>query len=146
MAKTEEAQPQKVKLTVSMILADLSNGIDRKGIKEKYNLSTTDVARLFQHEKLKGARVRVAPSFELEDDTAEDDLIKETKPVVKKASKPKDRVTTEVAPTPANAVAQSEVAEGDEEEVVAEVLDGQPIKEVATPDDVEVVETKKGLW
>ena len=73
-----------VRITVSGILEDLHNGYTRttsdkqyagegKSIEEKYNLSKTQVAQLFQHEKLRGRKTRVqeAPAFVLIDDTEE---------------------------------------------------------------------------
>jgi len=58
-------------ISTTQILADLENGIDRKGIQEKYNLETWMVAEIFKHPKLKGKKakkVRKLP-FEFIDDT-----------------------------------------------------------------------------
>ena len=58
-------------MTTQMILNDLENGIDRNGIKEKYNLETWMVTEMFKHPKLKGKKAkkkRVLP-FEFIDDT-----------------------------------------------------------------------------
>ncbi len=37
-------------ITVSMILEDLDNGIDRTGIQEKYGLEKWEVTQMFQHQ------------------------------------------------------------------------------------------------
>ena len=58
-------------ISTTQILEDLENGIDRKGIQEKYNLETWMVAEIFKHPKLKGKKakkVRKLP-FEFIDDT-----------------------------------------------------------------------------
>jgi len=64
-------QETPAKITTTQIIEDLENGINRDGIKEKYNLETWMVTQLFQHPKLKGKKakkVRVLP-FEFIDDT-----------------------------------------------------------------------------
>ena len=45
-------------ITISMILADLDNGIDRNGIKEKYSLETWEVKQMFEHPNLKGKKAK----------------------------------------------------------------------------------------
>lgn len=72
--KVETAPKDKVKMTISSVIADLNSGIDRNGIKEKYGLTRADVIRLFQHEQLKGRKVKSAPGFELVDDVTGTDL------------------------------------------------------------------------
>lgn len=70
-----------IRITVTAILADLANGYTRtvsdkqysgegKSIEEKYSLSKTQVASLFQHEKLRGRKTKIqeAPAFILIDD------------------------------------------------------------------------------
>jgi hypothetical protein len=52
-AKTVKPQ---IKLTVSGIITDLENGLDRTAIATKYDLSTTEVNEIFKHPKLKGLR------------------------------------------------------------------------------------------
>lgn len=139
---TEQQAPEKVKLTVSGVLADLSNGLDRVAIRQKYSLSATDVKRLFEHDKLKGARVKKAPAFELEDDTI-DAAPKAEKPVAKAAP----------APVTASSAAVSEAlaeAEKEEEAPAAEVVATQPTEVSSPDDDVEAAEkgaeVKQGLW
>ena len=64
-------QETPAKITTTQIIEDLENGINRDGIKEKYNLETWMVTQLFQHPKLKGKKakkVRKLP-FQLIDDT-----------------------------------------------------------------------------
>lgn len=45
-------------ITISMILADLDNGIDRNGIKDKYNLEAWEVKQMFEHPNLKGKKAK----------------------------------------------------------------------------------------
>ena len=61
-------------ITVSMILEDLDNGIDRTGIQEKYGLEKWEVTQMFQHPTLKGKKARKVRklSFNFVDDTADD--------------------------------------------------------------------------
>ena len=61
-------------ITVSMILEDLDNGIDRPGIQEKYGLEKWEVTQMFQHPALKGKKARKVRklSFNFVDDTAVD--------------------------------------------------------------------------
>ena len=66
-------QETPAKITTTMIIEDLENGINREGIKEKYNLEAWMVTQLFQHPKLKGRKakkIRVLP-FEFIDDTSD---------------------------------------------------------------------------
>jgi len=65
--KTETPQT----ITISMILADLDNGIDRNGIKDKYSLETWEVKQMFEHPNLKGkkAKKKRKLSFNFVDDT-----------------------------------------------------------------------------
>ena len=60
-------------ITTSMILEDLENGIDRAGIKEKYNLQAWEVKQMFEHPVLKGKKARKVKkmSFNFVDDTTE---------------------------------------------------------------------------
>lgn len=51
------SQPTTV-ITVSSVLGDLNNGLDRAAIAKKYNLSAAEVAEVFKHPKLKGLRAR----------------------------------------------------------------------------------------
>ena len=64
-------QETPTRMTTTQILEDLENGIDRNGIKEKYNLESWMVTELFKHPTLKGKKAkkkRVLP-FEFVDDT-----------------------------------------------------------------------------
>jgi len=58
-------------ITVTMILEDLDNGIDRIGIQEKYGLEKWEVTQMFQHPTLKGKKARKVRklSFNFVDDT-----------------------------------------------------------------------------
>ena len=66
-----ETNETPAKITTTMILNDLENGIGRDGIKEKYSLETWMVTELFKHPKLKGkkAKKKRALPFEFVDDT-----------------------------------------------------------------------------
>ena len=68
--KTETGQTPE-RITTSMILNDLENGIDRNGIKEKYNLQAWEVKQMFEHPTLKGKKAKKVKklSFEFVDDT-----------------------------------------------------------------------------
>ena len=59
------------RITTSMIIADLENGIDRIGIQTKYNLENWEVKQMFQHPTLKGKKAKKIRklSFEFVDDT-----------------------------------------------------------------------------
>ena len=61
-------------ITISMILADLDNGIDRNGIKDKYSLEAWEVKQMFEHPNLKGKKAKKVRklSFNFVDDTAAD--------------------------------------------------------------------------
>jgi hypothetical protein len=61
-------------ITVSMILEDLDNGIDRNGIKDKYGLQNWEVKQMFEHPALKGKKAKKVRklSFNFVDDTAVD--------------------------------------------------------------------------
>ena len=58
-------------ITTSMILEDLDNGIDRTGIKTKYNLEAWEVKQMFDHPVLKGKKAKRVKrlSFRFVDDT-----------------------------------------------------------------------------
>jgi hypothetical protein len=64
-------QETPTKITTSMIIADLENGINRDGIKTKYGLETWEVTQMFQHPTLKGKKAKKVRklSFEFVDDT-----------------------------------------------------------------------------
>jgi hypothetical protein len=57
VAQDVATQPTTV-ITVSSVLGDLNNGLDRAAIAKKYNLSAAEVAEVFKHPKLKGLRAR----------------------------------------------------------------------------------------
>ena len=66
---TEAVTPQKI--TTTMIIDDLENGIDRTGIRDKYNLAAWEVKQMFEHPALKGKKAKKVKklSFEFVDDT-----------------------------------------------------------------------------
>ena len=61
-------------ITISMILADLDNGIDRNGIKDRYSLEAWEVKQMFEHPNLKGKKAKKVRklSFNFVDDTVAD--------------------------------------------------------------------------
>jgi hypothetical protein len=60
-------------ITTSMILEDLDNGIDRNGIKAKYNMEAWEVKQVFDHPVLKGKKAKRVKrlSFSFVDDTVQ---------------------------------------------------------------------------
>jgi hypothetical protein len=64
-------------ITTSMILEDLENGVDRTGIKAKYNLETWEVKQMFDHPVLKGKKAKRVKklSFNFVDDTVNTDVL-----------------------------------------------------------------------
>ena len=68
--KTETGQTPE-RITTTMILNDLENGIGRDGIKTKYGLETWEVTQMFQHPTLKGKKAKKVRKlcFEFVDDT-----------------------------------------------------------------------------
>jgi hypothetical protein len=60
-----------ITLTVTGIINDLNEGIDRDGIATKYGLTKAEVTELFKHPKLTGLRARkkIPVRFTLVDDT-----------------------------------------------------------------------------
>ena len=62
------------RITTSMIIEDLENGIDRQGIQEKYGLEPWEVKQMFQHPVLKGKKAKKVKklSFEFVDDSMGD--------------------------------------------------------------------------
>ena len=65
------ATTEPIVLTVTGIINDLNDGIDRDGIATKYGLSKAEVTELFKHPKLTGLRARkkIPVRFTLVDDT-----------------------------------------------------------------------------
>jgi predicted nucleic acid-binding protein len=71
VAQEVATQPTTV-ITISSVLGDLNNGLDRAGIAKKYNLSAAEVAEVFKHPKLKGLRARrKITRISIVDDTVE---------------------------------------------------------------------------
>ena len=67
-----ESQPTPQTITTTMILDDLDNGVDRKGIQTKYSLEGWELTEMFKHPVLKGkkAKKKRKMSFNFVDDTA----------------------------------------------------------------------------
>ena len=74
--QAQESNTTPETITTSMIIADLENGIDRTGIKSKYNLETWEVKQMFEHPVLKGKKAKKIRklSFSFVDDVNEDVL------------------------------------------------------------------------
>lgn len=71
VAQEIATQPTTV-ITVSSVLGDLNNGMDRTAIATKYGLSAAEIAEVFKHPKLKGLRARrKITRISIVDDTAE---------------------------------------------------------------------------
>tara|TARA_Y100000015_G_C2395460_1_gene92533 strand:+ start:2952 stop:3341 length:390 start_codon:yes stop_codon:yes gene_type:complete len=64
-------QETPARITTSMIIADLDNGIDRNGIRDKYSLQAWEVKQMFEHPALKGKKAKKIRklSFTFVDDT-----------------------------------------------------------------------------
>lgn len=69
----QETTPQPTTvITVSSVLGDLNNGMDRTAIATKYGLSAAEVTEVFKHPKLKGLRARrKITRISIVDDTVE---------------------------------------------------------------------------
>ena len=90
VAQEIATQPTTV-ITVSSVLGDLNNGLDRAGIAKKYNLSAAEVAEVFKHPKLKGLRARrKITRISIVDDTVENPV---TIPTVQPVTEPLQVVT-----------------------------------------------------
>jgi hypothetical protein len=71
VAQEVATQPTTV-ITVSSVLGDLNNGMDRAAIAAKYGLSAAEVTEVFKHPKLKGLRARrKITRISIVDDTVE---------------------------------------------------------------------------
>ena len=64
-------QETPARITTSMIINDLENGIDRNGIRDKYSLQAWEVKQMFEHPALKGKKAKKVRklSFTFVDDT-----------------------------------------------------------------------------
>jgi hypothetical protein len=127
MAENSQQQVQqpveKRKVTISELKGLLKQGIDRKGIAKHYGVSQAEVTAWFQNPKLKGARVRPAPTVELVDDEPDAEVV----------ATPAAQQTTTSAPDTTSVVQAQNVTAG------------EPIKEVAESGNDEVSSTK-GSW
>ena len=75
---------EKIKITISSVLNDLSNSMTREEIRDKYSLTNAQLKQLFQHPQLKGRKTKqVNVLFEIVDDvTKEESVVTETVEVV----------------------------------------------------------------
>lgn len=75
VAQEVATQPTTV-ITVSSVLGDLNNGMDRAAIATKYGLSAAEIAEVFKHPKLKGLRARrKITRISIVDDTVENNPV-----------------------------------------------------------------------
>jgi hypothetical protein len=75
VAQDVATQPTTV-ITVSSVLGDLNNGMDRAAIATKYGLSAAEVTEVFKHPKLKGLRARrKITRISIVDDTVENNPV-----------------------------------------------------------------------
>jgi hypothetical protein len=63
---------EKKQIVISDVLDMLQEGKEREEIRLHYGLSKRDLKLLFQHPSLKGKKTKVAPAFEIVDDTVKD--------------------------------------------------------------------------
>ena len=121
------------KITVTMILNDLANGITKKGMCTKYNVKKWEMDEVFKHPKLKGKRPAYVKklSFTFVDDTEETDVI-----------------------VPANTVQQPDIVETETEEetvdpnqvTIDQVIEEEEDEEMTPPtmeDTMELVEEQQ---
>ena len=75
-SETQTTGTKPEKITTSMIIADLENGIDRTGIQTKYHLESWEVKQMFQHPALKGKKAKKVRklSFEFVDDSTSEEV------------------------------------------------------------------------
>ena len=78
-ANTPQQQPvesvdKPQRITTTMIINDLENGISRDGIQVKYSLEKWEVTQMFQHPVLKGKKAKKVRklSFEFVDDSTDE--------------------------------------------------------------------------
>lgn len=62
----------KQEIKISQLLEDLENGLKRPTIAEKYNITMSDLNKIFQHPLLKGKKARKQISIILVDDVTEE--------------------------------------------------------------------------
>tara|TARA_R110000744_G_scaffold108527_2_gene205472 strand:- start:166 stop:546 length:381 start_codon:yes stop_codon:yes gene_type:complete len=120
-------------ITISMILEDLSNGIDRKGIQDKYDLKLWEVTTMFDHPQLKGKRPskKKELSFDFIDDISVPSL-SVSEEVVDPAQITLDEGIEEITATQDST---SEYANEEEEEV-----EDAPLYEELVEDDLDTFE------
>lgn len=110
-AGVPEGNP-KVKLTISQIKKDLHDGFDRKAIAKKYGLNQAAVQTLFQHDKLKGLKVRRAANVELEDDVPDEPVTAKAVPKAATAKATTAKATKVEAVAEPVGAGESKVEEG----------------------------------
>jgi hypothetical protein len=60
---------EKIQITISSVLNDLSNSMSREEIRDKYSLTNAQLKQVFSHPQLKGRKTKqVNVLFELVDD------------------------------------------------------------------------------
>lgn len=141
-----QAPKQKVQISVSAVQADLSRGMTRKEIAQKYGLKGKAIKQLFERPALKGLRTKktLETEFEIIDDVPEDQI--KTK-IGKEALAKKNEGATAATVNESTETVSESVATTP---VVPAEVSGE-IKEVSTEQDKiqeapEHVTTKKGVW
>jgi hypothetical protein len=70
---------EKIQITISSVLNDLSNSMTREEIRDKYSLTNAQLKQVFSHPQLKGRKTKqVNVLFELVDDVTPTVQIEET--------------------------------------------------------------------
>lgn len=64
---------QKKKITISAVIDCLNEGMKREDVAEHFGLTMSETKKLFEHPKLKGKQARKPVTFELVDDTEEEE-------------------------------------------------------------------------
>lgn len=128
MSEQESAPVAQTKeIKVSEILADLSNGLTRDQIKEKYSLSGKEMVAVFKHSKLKGRKTKTPVTSVV--------VVDDTTPVGNSLSEAESETPTASAPDEEVVPTQSEKATRRASKIVEEA------QAEALPTSEETIET-----
>ena len=73
---------EKIQITISSVLNDLSNSMSREEIRDKYTLTNAQLKQVFSHPQLKGRKTKqVNVLFELVDDVTPVTIVEEVREV-----------------------------------------------------------------
>ena len=142
-ASVENTNVTPTKITVNMILKDLSDGITKKGMCTKYNVKKWEMDEVFKHPKLKGKRpayVKVL-SFTFVDDTEETDVVVPPNTV----AQPDKEESTDTLPLNSGDIAVEQAEEVDPNQVtIDQVIKEEDELEIPTlPDTLELVKEQQ---